>query len=193
MFPAIKLHPLREQLSLSHDNVYDFAVFSVSTWSYQVCVTRQRENCAVIFSSNPPKQWQSKRHQVSGHYLIYRFTVAALFLSVVTYCGSRSNHPEYWLIYLSHIGLILQTLHLVISAAVPVQLLLLPGRGNLYFLLSRGKECNVTLYIFYLPLSDGIENSMPLLARFSWFLYNVTNLLSLVISVVFWAVLFTPG
>lgn len=140
MFPAVKLYSLREQLSLSHDNVYDFAVFS----------------------------WQSKRNQVSGHYLVYRFVVAALFLAVVTFCGSRSNHPEYWMIYLSHIGLILQTLHLAISAAVPVQLLLLASRNR-------------------------IDNEMLPLARLSWFLYNVTNLLSLVISVVFWAVLFTPG
>ena len=34
---------------------------------------------------------------------------------------------------------------------------------------------------------------MTLLSKFSWFLYNVTTLTTLVISVAYWALLFTPG
>ena len=39
--------------------------------------------------------------------------------------------------------------------------------------------------------TDGFK--WTLLDRFSWFLYNVTNLLSIAISVIYWFALFTPG
>lgn len=75
-------------------------------------------------------QWQSKKCRVSGYYLIYRFVLAALFLLTIVFGLSTSKDPNYWIIYFSHIGLILQTLHLIIAAAVPVQLLLVPAKGD---------------------------------------------------------------
>ena len=131
MVPTARKNRLCEQLGFNHDQPYDFAVFSVSFYrNYMLNCADQIEKKKNLLSS---QQWQqSKRNQVSGPYILYRFLAAALFLSVVVYCGARSNHPEYWLIYLSHIGLILQTLHLTLSAAVPVQLLLLSDRGNIY-------------------------------------------------------------
>lgn len=64
------------------------------------------------------------------NYLIYRFVVAALLLSISVFCLSVSQHPNYWFIYLSHNGLILQTIHLGVAAALPVQLLLTPPKGE---------------------------------------------------------------
>ncbi|EFX90155.1 hypothetical protein DAPPUDRAFT_232694 [Daphnia pulex] len=43
-----------------------------------------------------------------------------------------------------------------------------------------------------LSMTSRYSNNTTLL-KFSWFLYNITNLLSLLISAVFWAVLFVPG
>ncbi|KZS20165.1 putative Rolling stone [Daphnia magna] len=134
MNPVLKKEPWTLQLGLNHHKPYDFCVFS----------------------------WQSEKSKVSGYYLIYRFVVAALLLSISVFCLSVSQHPNYWFIYLSHNGLILQTIHLGVAAALPVQLLLTPPK-------------------------DGFDNSLSHSSRFSWFLYNVTNSISLIISAVFWA------
>uniref|UniRef100_A0A0P5H5V0 Rost n=1 Tax=Daphnia magna TaxID=35525 RepID=A0A0P5H5V0_9CRUS len=134
MDPALKEQCWSLQLGLDHQNPYDFAIFP----------------------------WQSKKCKVSGYYLIYRFVVAALFLSIIVFGLSISKHPNYWIIYFSHVGILLQTLHLIIAAAIPVQLLLNPSK-------------------------DGVETQLSLLPRISSFLYNVTNLMSLWISAIFWA------
>ncbi|KAI9556268.1 hypothetical protein GHT06_018842 [Daphnia sinensis] len=132
MDPAVKGQCWSLQFGLDHQSPFDFGIFS----------------------------WQSKC-RVSGYYLIYRFGAVALLLSITVFCLSTSPHPDYWFIYLSHLGLVLQTVHLGIAAAIPVQLLLTPPK-------------------------DGFENSLSNSSRLSWFLYNVINSLSFVISGVFW-------
>lgn len=67
---------------------------------------------------------------MSGYYLIYRFVVAALFIAIIVFGLSISKHPNSWIIYFSHVGILLQTLHLIIAAAIPVQLLLNPSKGD---------------------------------------------------------------
>lgn len=53
--------------------------------------------------------------------MAYRLLLAALFLSILVANGVASTKGLYWFIYLTHWGLILQTLQLMVSAAVPIQ------------------------------------------------------------------------
>jgi hypothetical protein len=71
---------------------------------------------------------------VSGYYLMYRLVVATFFLSTIVFGFSVSKYRNYWLIYLSDIGILLQTLHLVIAAAVPVRLLFTHQKGDAFYL-----------------------------------------------------------
>lgn len=61
---------------------------------------------------------------ISGWYVTYRFLLAAFFLSVLVASGSTSTKPHLWFIYLTHLGFLVQTVHLVVSAALQVELLL---------------------------------------------------------------------
>jgi hypothetical protein len=49
---------------------------------------------------------------------------AAFFLSVLVANGSISTTPTYFFIYLTNLGFIIQTLHLVVSIAIPIELVL---------------------------------------------------------------------
>lgn len=49
---------------------------------------------------------------------------AAFFLSVLVADGSISTTPKFFFIYLTNLGFIIQTLHLVVSLAIPIELLL---------------------------------------------------------------------
>lgn len=126
MVPALGKNSRWKQFSLDHDQPSVFCVFLVSSFFLLLKCWRQIMRSFFSFS----KQWQSKEERISGYYMAYRFMTAALFLSVLVFCTSRSSHPDYWFIYLSHIGFILQTLHLMVSAAVPVQFLLLSQNGK---------------------------------------------------------------
>ena len=71
------------------------------------------------------KKWSDKRpDRVCGYYVTYRWILAAFFLSILVTSGTLSPHPEYWFVYLTDLGFLVQSLHLVVSASVPVQLLL---------------------------------------------------------------------
>lgn len=67
-------------------------------------------------------QWE--RDRVSGGYITYRFVVAGFLFSILVANGSTDTRPELWFIYLTDLGLLTQTLHLVLSAALTVQYLL---------------------------------------------------------------------
>lgn len=45
-------------------------------------------------------------------------------MSVLVTSGILSRKPDYWFIYLTNLGFLVQSLHLVVSASVPIQLLL---------------------------------------------------------------------
>lgn len=80
-----------------------------------------KQHLKVFFFS----QWQptGKTNQcaISFYYATYRCLAAALFLSILVASGTTSESPTYWFIYLTDLGFLIQTLHLVTSAAVIVQ------------------------------------------------------------------------
>lgn len=73
-------------------------------------------------------KWQSNRSKISGYFILYRFIVAALFLSILVAYGSTTESPSYFFIYMTNLGFIIETLHFVISAFVPIEFLLLKQR-----------------------------------------------------------------
>lgn len=75
-------------------------------------------------------QWQRDRVGITGAYVTYRFTAAGLYLGILVAAGTTSNHPSFFFIYLTHLGLILQTAYLILSAALPVQELLNANNGG---------------------------------------------------------------
>ncbi|KZS09735.1 putative Rolling stone [Daphnia magna] len=137
---AIQKEFQKSQFNFQHDKPHDFAIYA----------------------------WQADREKISGFFVFYRFLAAAFFLSVLVANGSISETPTYFFIYLTNLGFIIQTLHLVLSAVVPIEILLQKSNDE-----------------------DNVK--WTFLGRFSWFLYNVTNLISLVISVIYWIALYTPG
>jgi hypothetical protein len=71
------------------------------------------------------KKWQVNRQKINGYFIFYRFVAAAFFLSVLVANGSISTTPKFFFIYLTNLGFIIQTLHLVVSLAIPIELILL--------------------------------------------------------------------
>jgi hypothetical protein len=65
------------------------------------------------------------RQKINGYFIFYRFVAAAFFLSVLVANGSISTTPKFFFIYLTNLGFIIQTLHLVVSLAIPIELILL--------------------------------------------------------------------
>lgn len=129
---------------------------------------------------------------MSGLYVSYRFFTAGLFLSLLVVRGTTTRSPEHFFIFLTNLGFIIQTLHLVVSAVLPVQHLLNISKG----------WCPALLYIPVLLLNVGIKsyfekglghNHMTLMAKLSWTLYNITNTTTVVIAVTYWAFIFKPG
>ena len=70
------------------------------------------------------KKWTARPQSVCGYFIFYRCVLAALFLAILVTDTTTSSKPQYWFIYLTDLGFLIQTLHLVTSAAVTIQLLL---------------------------------------------------------------------
>lgn len=71
-----------------------------------------------------------KPGRICGYYVTYRCLTAALFLAILVANGSITTKSTYWFIYLTQLGFVLQTLHMMVSAAVPIQQLLYAQKGN---------------------------------------------------------------
>lgn len=69
-------------------------------------------------------QWERADRVSSGSYITYRFVAAGFLFAILVANGSTESRPDLWFIYLTDLGLLAQTLHLVISAALTVQYLL---------------------------------------------------------------------
>lgn len=93
-------------------SINSFVIFCVSHEYFLICFQWSRNN---KFSSSS---------RVSGYYVSYRCLAAALFIAILVANGCTTTQASYWLIYLTQLGFIIQTLHLMIAAAVPIQLLL---------------------------------------------------------------------
>lgn len=92
--------------------INSFVIFHLSVVS--ICFQWSRNNKPDASSS-----------RVCGYYVSYRCLAAALFIAILVANGCTTTQlASYWFIYLTQLGFIIQTLHLMIAAAVPIQLLL---------------------------------------------------------------------
>jgi len=111
-------------------------------------------------------RWQSSC-QISGWFILYRLLLALLFICVILSSVLIDNWTL-WPIFLTNLGYIGLTVHLVISAAVVIEQLLNQCYGN----------------------SNSVR--LTLLTRISWVFYNVTNTVTIVITAVFWTAIYEP-
>lgn len=112
-------------------------------------------------------KWQSSC-KISGWFILYRLLLALLFICVIL-SSTLIDDWGLWPIYLTNLGYITLTIHLIISAAVVIEHLLNQCYGNF----NGGRLTHLT--------------------RISWCLYNVSNMVSIVITAVFWTALYEPG
>lgn len=110
-------------------------------------------------------QWQRKTKSVK--FLIYRFIFAILFVGILTnslvdYVLKSSTSIGYWFIYLTNCGVLLYAIYTVYAAVL------------------------LTFYHFdWMRLEEGNVSY-----KIMWILSNVTHVIALVISIVYWSVLF---
>ena len=115
MFTKLRNEFRFSRFGFQHKRPLEFA-----TWTVSSVFVRFLKNRVCIFCVR--MKWQEKNSdQISGYFIIYRCIIAALFLSILVADGSITDHPEYFFIYLTNLGFLLQTLHLVVSAALPIQ------------------------------------------------------------------------
>ncbi|KAI0214085.1 Protein rolling stone [Lamellibrachia satsuma] len=103
-------------------------------------------------------------------YVAYRVGVAIYFMSVIVWGMLLYGFDRMLLLYLTNWTFFLQTLHIIIQAA---------------FVLRH--------YVIKLMHRDTIDldnRPLPLLLRLDWVLYNITMSMSLIVSIVYWTILY---
>lgn len=115
----------KSQFNFKHDKPHDFAIWSVSISLSSRLLLMTNSQFKRGFNCFSLKKWQVNRQKINGYFIFYRFVAAAFFLSVLVANGSISTTPKFFFIYLTNLGFIIQTLHLVVSLAIPIELILL--------------------------------------------------------------------
>lgn len=132
----------------------------------------QISNCGL--HHHPPEefvksQWQTRTK--SNVFLIYRWIVG-LFFVVVTIFSMQKNITlrdwGIWFIYLTHWGVLLCLSTTILGAII------------------------VTTWHFHPEFSENLKEAsgMPILFKIYWMLHNSTLVLSIVISLIYWSVLY---
>lgn len=103
-------------------------------------------------------------------YVAYRVSVAIYFLSVLVWSILAHGFDRMLLLYLTNWTFVLQTLHIIIQAALVARL--------------------YVLRLMHRDTSDLEERPLPLLLRVDWVLHNITLSMSLVVSFVYWTIVY---
>lgn len=135
-------------------------------------------------------QWQNKR-EVTGWFITYR--VAVLLVSFGIFIASLTNAfvagwNNYWIIYMTHWGVIGLVLQNALALAATIERVLHHRNGT------NTTEIFHPGYAFmFKQLDPNAEAEMTILTKMSWVMYNVMTLAAIIITIVYWSALYSPG